>query len=389
MKTKNNLLLATTALVTLTALTFSGCSENEVTDINPDANPAMSFDVYTGVQTKGTETTTSSIQAATSDGFGVLAYKTTGEWDGEGTADAATPNIMYNEHVYYNSAAWKYDNTKFWPTNEDKISFFAYAPYESAPAEGTDKKIKLSAASETGAPTIEFEVNATELTKMVDLVTDTQKNKTSSDNTGKVSFELKHVLTKVVLKAKTDVALGDVTKVFITGVKVAPKESKLCSKATYKFADDTWDYTESTPTYFENDINLYDETNGVLNLTTASSWGYTTNSVDVSGTSEVDLFKSDEALYFIPARNTDGLEAAGDVQLKVSYDIVTKVSDEANTTSSVSEKVIDLPQYALQKGNSYTYTLIIGMNAIQLEGTVDTNWTDATSSPGSGDIDVK
>lgn len=389
MKTKNNLLLATTALVTLTALTFSGCSENEVTDINPDANPAMSFDVYTGVQTKGTETTTSSIQAATSDGFGVLAYKTTtAGWDGEGIAAAATPNIMYNEHVYYSSAAWKYDDTKFWPTNTDKISFFAYAPYESAPDLGTDKKIKLSAATKTGAPTIEFEVN-TELTNMVDLVTDnTQKDKTSSDNTGKVSFSLKHVLTKVVLKAKTDVALGDVTKVFITGVKVAPKGSKLCSKATYKFADDTWDY--SSPTYFEAaDINLYDETNGVLNLTTANSWGYTTNSVDVSGTSEVALFKENEALYFIPARNADGLETAGDVQLKVSYDIVTKVSDEANTTSSVSEKVIDLPISALKKGNSYTYTLIIGMNAIQLEGTVDTNWTDATSSPGSGDIDVK
>lgn len=386
MKTKNNLLLATTALVTLTALTFSGCSENEVTDINPDANPAMSFDIYTGVQTKGTETTTSSIQAATSDGFGVLAYKTTASgWDSDGSS--ATPNIMYNEHVYYSSAAWKYDDTKFWPTNTDKISFFAYAPYESAPDLGTDKKIKLSAATKTGAPTIEFEVN-TELTNMVDLVTDnTQKDKTSSDNTGKVSFSLKHVLTKVVLKAKTDVALGDVTKVFITGVKVAPKGSKLCSKATYKFADDTWDYTSPTPEYFSGDIDLYNDPNGVLNLTAASSWGYTTNSVDVSGTSEVALFKENEALYFIPVDNATGLGNAGDVQLKVSYDIVTKVSDEANTTSSVSEKVIDLPQYALKKGNSYTYTLIIGMNAIKLEGTVDINWTDATSD--GGDIDVK
>lgn len=386
MKTKNNLLLATTALVTLTALTFSGCSENEVTDINPDANPVMSFDVYTGVQTKGTETTTSSIQTTTTDGFGVLAYKTTtAGWDGE--ADGATPNIMYNEHVYYD-AAWKYDNAKFWPTNEDKISFFAYAPYESAPSEGTEKKIKLSAATKTGAPTIEFEVNTTELTKMVDLVTDnTQKDKTSSDNTGTVSFALKHVLTKVVLKAKTDVALGDVTKVFITGVKVAPKSNKLCSKATYKFADDTWDYSDPTPTYFESDINLYDETNGVLNLTTASSWGYTETAINVSGTSEVDLFKTDEALYFIPVDDATGLGTAGDVQLKVSYDIVTKLTESSNTTSSVSEKVIDLPQSALKKGNSYTYTLIIGMNAIKLEGTVDTNWTDATS--GSGDINVK
>lgn len=388
MKTKNNLLLATTALVTLTALTFSGCSENEVTDINPDANPAMSFDVYTGVQTKGTETTTSSIQTEEA-GFGVLAYKTSSSgWDSDG--GSATPGFMYNVQVKYTSGSWGYTPTKFWPTNGDKITFFAYAPYESAPDLGTNKKIKLSAASVTGAPTIEFEVN-TELTNMVDLVTSNdKKDQESSTNSGKVSFSFSHILTKVVLKAKTDVDLGTDTKVFITGVKVAPKESKLCSKATYKFADDTWDYTDPTPTYFSSDINLYDATNGVLNLTEISgSWGYTETAINVSGTTEVDLFKSDEALYFIPARNADGLETAGDVQLKVSYDIVTKVSDEANTTSSVSEKVIDLPQYALQKGNSYTYTLIIGMNAIKLEGTVDTNWTDATSSPGSGDIDVK
>ena len=388
MKTKNNLLLATTALVTLTALTFSGCSENEVTDINPDANPAMSFDVYTGVQTKGTETTTSSIQTTTTDGFGVLAYQTTDVWSGEGIVEKATPNIMYNEHVYHDGT-WKYDNTKFWPIDGSKITFFAYAPYESAPSAGTSKKIKLSAATETGAPTIEFEVN-TELTNMVDLVTDnTQKDKTSSDNTGTVNFEFQHVLTKVVLKAKTDVELGNDTKVFITGVKVVPQSKKLCSKATYKFADDTWDYTESTPTYFESDINLYDETNGVLNLTKISdSWGYTETAINVSGETGVDLFKTGEALYFIPARNTDGLETAGDVQLKVSYDIVTKISDEKCTKSSTADKVIDLPAESLKKGNFYTYTLKISMNAIKLEGTVS-DWTNATSNPGSGDINVK
>ena len=118
-----------------------------------------------------------------------------------------------------------------------------------------------------------------------------------------------------------------------------------------------------------------------MNLTTANSWGYTTNSVDVSGTNEVALFKENEALYFIPVDNATGLAEAGDVQLKVSYDIVTKVTESSNTTSSVSEKVIDLPVSALKKGNFYTYTLVISMNAIKLEGTVSTTWaTEGNSS---------
>lgn len=388
MKTKN-LLLAMTAL---TALTLSGCSENEVTDINPDAKPAMTFDVYTGVQTKGKETTTEAIQAE-SAGFGVLAYKTTGEWGNEGTGTNATPDLMYNEQVYYDNNAWKYDNIKYWPDNaNEKISFFAYAPYEDQT--GGNKKTTLSLASATGEPKITFEVN-TELTNMVDLVTDhdtkDQVFTSNSTTNGTVSFELKHVLTKVVLKAKTDTDLGSVTKVYITGVKVSPlttvsdTDKKFYSKATYKFADNTWDYSTNATAY-SADFELSGD-NGVLNLTEANTWGYTTSSIDVNSSSEaVDLFKTGEALYFIPVNNTTGLGTAGDVSLKVSYDIVTKIDNENSTKSSTTDKVISLPQGSLKKGNFYTYTLVIGMNAIKLEGTVSTDWTtDSNTSDLSPD----
>ncbi|WP_455639513.1 fimbrillin family protein [Parabacteroides sp.] len=383
MKTKN-LLLAMTALTTLTL--FS-CSENEVTDINPDAKPAMTFDVYTGVQTKGKETTTSTIQG-NSIGFGVLAYQTTDAWATSGSS--ASPNLMYNEHVTYSSSggggsSWGYTDTKFWPTNNDKITFFAYAPYEDQSASNSGKKTTLSLASATGAPTIEFEVN-TELDKMVDLVTDhDKKDKTSSDNSGTVAFSFSHVLTKVILKAKTSSDLGSVTKVYITGVKVVPSvassesdaSKKFYTKATYKFADNAWDYTTGA-TASTNAIDL-SGTNGVLDLKTANTWGYTTSSIDVnSNTTAVDLFKTGEALYFIPVNNTTGLGTAGDVKLKVSYDIVTKVTESTNTKSSTTDKEISLPAGALAKGNSYTYTLIISMHDIKLTGEVST-WTNATS----------
>ncbi len=374
MKTKN-LLLAMTAL---TALTLSGCSENEVTDINPDAKPAMTFDVYTGVQTKGKETTTDGIKA----GFGVLAYKTTSAgWSTD--KGSAKPEFMYNVKVSNSGSAWSYSPTKFWPTNGDQISFFAYAPYEDQTG-GSNKIITLSGTTETDAPKITFDVN-TKLDEMVDLVTDNDKKDqvytTNTSTNGTVSFELKHVLTKVVLKAKTDTDLGNATKVYITGVKVDPGSSKLCSKATYKFADDEWDYTTVTPTYFSGDINLYDVTNGVLNLAAISgddTWGYKEIAINITN-SETALFKDNEALYFIPVSNATGLANDGDVSLKVSYDIVTKIDDSNHTKSSTTNKVISLPQSSLKKGNFYTYTLVIGMNAIKLEGTVSTTWTTGNS----------
>ena len=62
-------------LMAMAALTIAGCSQNEVTEINPDADRTIGLDVYTGVQTRGTETTTSTLKEADA-GFGIFAYKT-------------------------------------------------------------------------------------------------------------------------------------------------------------------------------------------------------------------------------------------------------------------------------------------------------------------------
>lgn len=77
----------------MAALTIAGCSQNEVTEINPDADRTIGLDVYTGVQTRGTETTTSTLKEADA-GFGIFAYKTSKEgWDSEKTS--TTPDFMY------------------------------------------------------------------------------------------------------------------------------------------------------------------------------------------------------------------------------------------------------------------------------------------------------
>ena len=79
-------------LMAMAALTIAGCSQNEVTEINPDADRTIGLDVYTGVQTRGTETTTSTLKEADA-GFGIFAYKTSKEgWHSEKTS--TTPDFM-------------------------------------------------------------------------------------------------------------------------------------------------------------------------------------------------------------------------------------------------------------------------------------------------------
>ena len=133
-------------LMAMAALTIAGCSQNEVTEINPDADRTIGLDVYTGVQTRGTETTTSTLKEADA-GFGILPIKQARK-DGIVRKRVQHPDFMYNEHATWTSGSWGYASLRFWPTNDDKITFFAYAPYESNPGEGTDQKIILSAQSD-------------------------------------------------------------------------------------------------------------------------------------------------------------------------------------------------------------------------------------------------
>ena len=50
-------------LMVMATLTIAGCSQNEMTEMNPDTNRTIGLDVYTEVQTRGTETTTFHIES--------------------------------------------------------------------------------------------------------------------------------------------------------------------------------------------------------------------------------------------------------------------------------------------------------------------------------------
>lgn len=372
MKTRHLMMMMAAALI-------AGCSENEVTMTTPESDQVIGFKVYTGLQNRGTATTTDEIQKL-SRGFGVCAYRTTADY-----ATSLDPKDLYmdNTQVTYDgtSTSWTYSPLRYWPTNAtDKISFFAYAPYN---AEG----IELAPATTTADPLLKFTLQDRQI-DMVDLVSDAQKNQTSTTaatSSGKITFNLKHRLSRVGMQAKVDKDLtgNGLTKVFITGIKFTQAASTLYKTANLNLSDGTWDTTGGTAISSPYELKSTKTDGGILNNYVAANFAdYTTKSIDISNfTAFTSLFPEEQYLFFIPAGAT-GTSGAGDVKIEISYDIVTKASYGA-TTAVVSKntKEIELAANSFTPGTAYLYKFTVGLTGIEFSATVDAWGVDTEVTP--------
>ena len=364
--------LLSLALTAVTVLAMTGCSQNEITDLSPEANPAISFGAYTGTQTRGTETTTGTVQ---NDGFGILAYDYQVDW----ISKDETPNFMYNQKVEYKASAWTYAPVKYWPnTAGNRITFFAYAPYESTPATGASKGIVLSANTAGYNPTITFTVKDA-ATDMVDLVVDNEQvRKTSASGT--VNFNFKHILSRVDLAVKADRELASGTSIVVTGIKIiaaaSPKFYKSCvyTSDISKIPSQSGDTWAQTGTTFPTDYDLA----GVLKKADTGITGYPHQGIKVSGMAEMPLLQSGQYLFLIPVM---GLQE-GQIQLQFDYDLVSNgTSDPAKPVINHSTQTVKLPAGDLAKGTAHKYTFQIGMNEVKVSQSVE-EWG------GDTDIDL-
>jgi len=394
MKTKSLFFVAAAAMV------MASCSQNEIVETSPDANRAIGFGVYTGTQTKGLVTdnsvndgsTVNGLKAA-NKGFGILAYQTSGNY----ATNGAKGLFMDNVNATWNASggasgtgAWEYSPLKFWPGNAtDKISFFAYAPFNAgattASPTGTNG-IKVTNATATEDPLLEFTLK-TNQEDMVDLVVSTaKKDQQSTTASGTVTFDFKHVLTRVTMKAKTDATISTnaETKVYITGISLK-HTTKLAGEATFNMNDATWTLP-TLPTdaakYLASSYAIT-ATNGVLNLASATWNDYTKDVIQINETAK-SLFINNQYLFFIPIDGTTGTGAADDVKASISYDIVSiPTSASTTTTTSSYTKDVNLGTGVFAEGKAYSFAFTIGLNAIKVDVSDVANW-DTTG----GDTDI-
>lgn len=416
-----------TIMASLAALLIAGCSQNEVTEVSPDAHPAVGFGVYTGANTRGVDMTTESMKDDPADtdkygGFGIMGYLT-GQDKFEDVKTTVTPSFMHNQMVKWDATAnsgagaWTYSPIKYWPNRDgDKISFFAYAPYETQWQDGGKSGVIVSNETTQGIPYIDFKLkDENNLTKMVDLVVaDAKDQQYTSGNDGKVTFNFKHTLSRISFKAKLgngDFASMDgatsfiyITHMWIVGsdhskdpggnlslIDPAAKSnaaSKFYTRA--KWSELHWNYGVKDATIPEKDFSLDNILNlekpGITESNATTGHSGVIPGIRVSNdskTNPVSLFPKDHYLYLIPIGddNADVTQnsgcAEGDIQIGFHYDIVTEDnSTPGQFIASHAESVIKLPAGHMKRNESYLYTLTINLHEIKISDAKVEEWTD-------------
>lgn len=324
-------------MLSTAALAIAGCSQNEITNMNRDINPEISFGLYTGVQTKGAVTNTAAIYTP---GFGVMALNS------DKTAVYMTKRQVTSSN---SGTSWEYTPAAFWPGDgTSKLSFYSYAPYATSSNGITDTSFDNDAT-----PQIGFAINTT-WGDMVDLVAG--KNEDAANNS-KVSVKLKHILTRIAFTATTnvDISSNSDMKAYITSLKVLKDGTKFYKSGTYALKTADSSYGWSSLAAIDADYNII------------------TSDTEVTGTktgTPTSLTGAGQYLFCIPVEDLKDNE----IKLSVSYKTVF------NSIASTKTETIKIPAGGFAKGTAYTYNFEIKLNAIEFSATVDPDWTDPSSS---------
>ena len=236
------ILLFTVAAATVMAL--AGCSQSsDLSETEGATQTPVSFDTYLA-KTRAGVTGSQTTETLKTNGFGVLACYTEGDYN----QSSATPNFMYNTKVTGSSAAdgtttWSYDQKRYWPTS-GKISFFAYAPYVNIQGTETSGIISLS-NNNTSNPNITYNLGG-DITNCVDLLkgvkkgTDADNNINLTSGSGVVGFTFKHALAKFNINAVASSAVDANTKITIDNITIT--NTNLLQSGTLSLVDGTWLY---------------------------------------------------------------------------------------------------------------------------------------------------
>lgn len=173
-------------------LMAAGCSRTSY-DPAPEQGSPINFDAGSALLRDDANTTKAATPLPAGTHFGVFAYLQPGTAESPGTWDnTRTPNLMFNQDVYYNGSSYTYTPVRYWPDTGNTISFWAYCPYSSSTVfKATNGTVYTR--SSTGWPDLCFSV--TDGKK--DLLTSNRMQSLSRPANNTVSITFNHRLSKI------------------------------------------------------------------------------------------------------------------------------------------------------------------------------------------------
>lgn len=400
---------------------------------------AIQFGTYVGRQAQtraGYEgaITTTELQDAKNGtktkGFGVFAFNTgADDW---APAGSATPNFMWNQQVYYESSAWKYEPVKYWPNGIDagntsgdpsktateggvqKLSFFAYAPYVAPQTDGSFSPAEISGITAltgntaTGAPKATYKLNVASgktAADNVDLLwglagqasyneadgsdptltvgTSYNVNLTKQNKDEKVNFKFKHALAKIGglngLKVMLDVdnntggALDSKSNVSIQSIVISGVEDKIATTGTFNLATGTWEGVSLDDTYTETELyNVTHSTTGVdANIFTAvgSPFTYSGSAWDHAG-----VTNTAKSIFTTGTQKEfyllPGVNAQ-QIKVAITYQVRTydtNLNGNYSTVNQTISNIVTLPTLAVN--HYYTLIMHLGLTSVKFQASV-------------------
>lgn len=354
MTLRNKLFLAIIASIPMLA----ACSDldEQSRDIADDSN-AITFATSSG---DSRAVGTLDAEGLKANGFGVFAYYTgTSDWEDRQTS--SSPNFMNNQLVSQSGNKWNYSPTKYWPKNtQEKISYFAYAPY-------TSNTSYVSTAN--GYPTIAYEIvdqsSDLKTSRMWDLVVARNidvagRPLNSTDKTVKLSF--KHVTSRLTFNARLSNYLSQKgAKVYISDIFVYG----IYRYAKYSIAADQWmNRIMADSVDFTNRLNRVDYQ---INENT------TLTGVELLSSAATNVFSEIPYMFMIPHN--------GIMRIKFNYFLVNGSSYEKKTAELTISK-------NFEEGHAYALNVTFGSNGITGGEDNDNGGSDNSADTGLGYIEA-
>lgn len=344
-------------LAAMAAMTLASCQKNESFSFSKEeVSDAISFTTY-GARMQTKATSPMDLDSLKKKGFGVFAfYNGQTEW---ASYTGTTPDFMKNQQVLWDetTSAWTYEPVKYWPNNpNDKVSFFAYAPYDETKVWSDN--------------TIAYTVNS-DVKKQIDLLWCAGK----ADQTRQadsVKFAFNHALARIGFKVKYNLHSGDTDEIDGTKTTIEVKSVTLQKKdaaAGIFYASGNLDLTATTSATWSNPTGAQSFTLSSTNKNFEDVYKKVTSTA-------TKLNKDDSYIMIIPQKTT--------FDVKIIYTVKT-IDTGLDAGYSLIENTIttNVPQIDFKANSSYSLNLIIGINAVEVSATVD-DWTDA----GSTDVEV-
>lgn len=387
------------AVAAATVMTLTGCSQSsDLTDTESTSQTAISFDTYlakTRAGVSGSETTGTLM----TNGFGVFAYYTTQDYSG-----STIPNFMYNTKVTGSTTGtpttWNYTPLRYWPNNDGKVSFFAYAPYvEVKKEDGTPQTdassgiTKIANNSEATQPYVNYNLGG-DITNCVDLLrgvkkgTDAEMNVNLTRTSDIVGFTFKHALAKFQINAKASSTIDPSTIVTIESIKIY--NTNLCQTGTLNLVDGKWNNAggQVSLTMDKDHVNinknladpLLREVNNTNDINVLKNIGLTSVAQSV--------MTDDNSCYLIPVLS-NGTSPTMTIEVKYwvrTIDNQLQYGATSEGSSCTITKTITFTKN-FESNKQYSLTLNIGLKAITFDAGVS-NWEADAASPDAVDISV-